>query len=67
MTSFNAPLTFDLNETFRRIVEKCVLATANRLVNIEDSTKKIKHFIKLFNLFIIFKIFIFLKFFYQKQ
>jgi len=51
MTSFNAPLTFDLNETFRRIVEKCVLATANRLVNIEDSTKKIKHFITLSDIF----------------
>jgi len=51
MTSFNAPMTFELNETFRRIVEKCVLATANRLVNIDDTTKKIKHFITLSDIF----------------
>ena len=41
MTSFQAPITFEMTETVRKVVEKCVLSTGNKLINISKIVFKI--------------------------
>lgn len=39
LTSFDTPTTFNLSESVKTVVEKCVLAPANRLICIDNDSE----------------------------